>query len=232
MSRALKKIALGVTLGIASLCPTNSYAKFLWFGKDEVPKNEGIIENVTKRAPDYEELKEISDAKDLVGRNFNAGIVSDNIMPRLGRKDLRSEGKNAVNGYLDQLDNVIQADYGHYFPFSEFMDTRFYQSEMERMIYDDKYGIDARKILYEAGKLWLGGFEKLDELKQEAKKISSAEFKIEKTSGRIGAKYSSESFLKPYLELENFIGVDKLRILKNKKCRLLKKNWLKFVNRK
>lgn len=208
MGRVFTKIALGVILGTGILSqPNYSQAKFLWFGGDPKQKD---IELKSDEERDYSNF-EVKKIETEPVENTNIGIGDESLIPKPGRREISSDDKGFLEGYFENLYNLIQADYGKYLPFPEFKDTKFYQDNVELIAEDEYYRFDGEKLLFEAGGEWFNGFRRVQDIKKDIKKYTSTEMELEKVKVGIGAEYSRKHFIKPYLEIENFI-FDKWRL--------------------
>ena len=204
---------LGLALCASLILPSGGGAESLG---EKISKKVTPIIEYSETDPTYGEAEKIKVTSKTVtedlGRSFNLVSYDSSILDNPFREIPDSDRQPLFENFFNQLEKVLQTDYGYYALTPEMANAPGYDDWLERMNHDDDYGVDSKRAIYKAGKEVLQGYDFVKKVRKKVRNATSVRVKVEETEFRAGAKFSTRSLVKPYVGINNVTGRGKDRL--------------------
>ena len=218
MHKGLKNLSSIFLTSIFLLNPLKSYSQI---EKNEEEREieltkEGQIEKIVHRNQGYEEKKRFSEIKnkkpqDYIGGTFNFLAEDEDWFEHPYRKLPDSDNIPFMQNFVDRVQRIIETDYPYYSYVLKNPNKNNYQENLERMLYDEEYGIDVPRVLLNSLGEVFEGFDVVQETKKKIKDTTSVETKIDKTRFKLSIRYNDKHNFRPNIEIKHLWGVDKIK---------------------
>ncbi len=210
MGKSLAKFAFGVLLGSSLLLNQNKT-----YGSELIKTNNtqelNLFEDSPRKIHSLEDLK-IYKSPELATQENLKYHLEEEFLYGNRKKVLISDGKNPLEGFLSQLENILKTKSTNYQLFQTPQENFFMTNLAQNQLYENQKKDILADACFDAVKEYLRNFKWVRKQRAKIQKITSKRIKIKKTTFRFGVNYDHENFISPYIEAKNLWVIDKAKL--------------------